>query len=269
MSRPVPRVAALGLLTLLLPVPAFAQGPEPGQVPAPAPGVATAEVPAVELPRPATIPSFELPALATIPVRRDARPERHWVVVDNEPLPKDRAGIWVLEFSFLPVRIIEVDLPGKGRRPIHYMVYKVVNRSGQPRQFVPQFTLTDDAGKRYEDTVLPLAAKKIQATEDPTRPLLGAVASTGTIPASTKNGIDDAVFGVAIWDNVDLKADAFHVVVRGLSDGYQQVAPAAGGEPVTRYKALKIDFSRHGDERNPHSGEIKLKEPPYEWIYYP
>ncbi len=265
MSRAAYRVTALGL-TLLLPVldrtPALAQ--DAGQEPAAAPG----QAPAVDLPKPAAIPGFELPALPTIPVRR-GRPETNWVAADNLPLPKDRDGIWVLEFSFLPVRIIEVDIPGKGRRPVHYMVYKVVNRSGQPRQFVPQFTLIDDSGKRYEDTVLPLAARKIQATEDPSRPLLGAVASSGTIPASTKNGIDDAVFGVAIWDNVDFKADGFHVFVRGLSDGYQQVAPATGGEPVTRFKALKIDFSRHGDDRNPHSAEIKLREPAYEWVYYP
>ncbi len=220
------------------------------------------------MPEPQPIPEFTLPTLNTIPTRRTA-PGPNWVVADSAPLPKDKPGIWVLEFSFKPVRLIEVEIPGKGRRKVHYMYYKVVNRTGQPRQFVPQFTLVTDDGQRFEDTVLPIAVKKIQAKEAPSIPLLGAVTSTGTIPPSTKEGIDDAVFGVAIWDNVDFKADAFNVFIRGLSDGFQVVQPPEGGEPYTRYKALRIDFARPGDERNPHGREIMLKEPPFEWIYYP
>jgi hypothetical protein len=222
----------------------------------------------LDLPKPQEIPGFELPNLPTIPVRRGL-PGPNWMQVDTAPLPRDTEGIWILEFAFKPVRVIEVELPGKGRRKIHYMYYKVVNRTGQPRQFVPQFTLVDDAGRRYEDTVLPLAVKKIQAKEDPTKNLLGAVESTGTIPPSEKEGIDDAVYGVAVWADVDFKADAFSVFVRGLSDGYQEVQPPDGGKPVTRYKAVRIDFARPGDEKSPHSHEIRLKEPAYEWVYYP
>ena len=43
------------------------------------------------------------------------------------------------------------------------------------------------------------------------------------IPPSTKEGIDDAVYGVAVWEGVDPKADRFSIYVRGLSDGYQVV----------------------------------------------
>ena len=82
--------------------------------------------------------------------------------------------------------------------------------------------------------------------------------------------LDDAVFGVAIWEGVDPKADAFKVHVRGLSDGYQEVTPTGGDKtkPIIRYKTLRIDFSRLGDELHPNEREIRLLEPPYEWIYW-
>jgi hypothetical protein len=250
------RRAAAVLLGLTLAVPAWGQdadaqprGAQPG-------------------PGPDPIPEFRLDTLPTIPTRREA-PGPNWVVADAAVLPKDRDGIWVLEFSYKPVRLIEVELPGKGRRLVHYLYYKVVNRTGAPRKFVPQFTLVTDDGKRHEDIVLPVAVRKIQAKVDPSKPLLGAVTVMGEIPPSTKDGIDDAVYGVAIWDDVDFRSDSFKIYVRGLSDGFQQVTPPDGGEPFTRFKALRLDFNRPGDERNPQSREIRLGEPPWEWVYYP
>ena len=255
---------------------AMAQEPAPE---APAEPDLEALIAKYDLPSPKPIPEFELPALPTIPVRHGSF-NRFWTTADTVVLPKDDDGIWILEFSFLPVRVIEYDVPGKGRKRLHYLYYRVVNRTGEPRPFVPQFTLVTDDGQRSDDTVLPGAVDTIQAKIDPSRNLLGAVESTGTIPPSTKEGVDDAVFGVAIWDDVDPAADAFSVYVRGLSDGNVAVgdspssdASAAEGtdsEPApVRYKALRIDFSRPGDERVIHSREIRLKSPAYEWVYYP
>jgi hypothetical protein len=221
-----------------------------------------------KLESPAEIPPATLVTpLPTVPVRRSA-PTFNWKTADTTVLPRDREGIWVLEFSFLPVRIYTIDIAGKGRRKIYYMYYKVVNRTGKPRRFVPQFTLVTDTGKRYEDVVLPEAVKVIQHREDPTIPLLGAVSIMGTIPPSTKEGIDDAVFGVAVWEGVDPNADAFSVYVKGLSDGHQVVQPPNSESPVVKYKTLRIDFIRRGDNRNVNEKQIELLDPPYEWIYW-
>ncbi|MDB5349121.1 MAG: hypothetical protein JWN86_368 [Planctomycetota bacterium] len=220
-------------------------------------------------PGPDPIPAVALgPVLPTHPIARTA-PGPSWIAADAAALPKDRKGIWILDFAFKPVRMIDVDLPGKGRRRVHYMYYRVVNRTGKPRMFVPQFTLVADSGKRYEDVVLPQAVKNIQAREDPTKELLGAVSIMGIIPPSTKEGVDDAVYGVAIWDDVDYKADSFKVFVRGLSDGYQNIQPPDGAKPYTRYKALRADFTRPGDEHKPNEREIRIADPAYEWAYYP
>jgi hypothetical protein len=267
------RVVSIALAFIALGMPTARAQDEPAKAkpeaaPDPSPEPKKDAAPEHEkLERPAPIPEFELPLLPTTPVRRGA-PSFNVQMVDASLLPRDKEGIWVLDFAFKPVRLITTEIPGKGRRQIHYLYYRVVNHTGKPRMFVPQFTLVTDTGHRYEDTVLPQVVKSIQAREDPSIPLLGAVNIMGTIPPSTKEGIDDAVFGVAVWEGVDPKADRFSIYVRGLSDGYQLVPPPEGGKPVVRHKTLRIDFVRRGDDRNLSEREIQLLEPPYEWIYW-
>ena len=229
------------------------------------------EKPAQELPKLESPAELEkvvlLPTLSTVPVRRGA-PAFNVQMVDASLLPRDKQGIWVLDFAFKPLRMKTIDVPNKGRRHVHYLYYRVVNRTGEAREFVPQFTLVTEGGKRYEEAVLPQAVGLIRAREDASIPLLGAVDVSGVIPPSKKEGVDDAVFGVAMWDNVDPAADRMSIYVRGLSDGYQQVTPPDGGKAVTKYKTLKIDLIRRGDEHNLNEKEILLAEPAYEWVYW-
>jgi hypothetical protein len=90
----------------------------------------------------------------------------------------------------------------------------------------------------------------------------------GMVPPSTKEGIDDAVYGVAVWEGVDPEADRFNNYDRGLSDGYQLIQPPEGSKPIIRYKTLRIDFIRRGDARHLNEKEIQLLSPPYEWVYW-
>ena len=83
--------------------------------------------------------------------------------------------------------------------------------------------MVNEAGQKFEDNVIPQAIPLIQAREDATIPLLGAVNIMGMIPPSTKPDVDDAVFGVATWDKWDPKSDRFSIYVRGLSDGYKEI----------------------------------------------
>jgi hypothetical protein len=213
-------------------------------------------------------PDELVPTLATHPVRRD-KASYNYQTVTGATLPRDKDGIWVLDFAFKPLRIKTVELPGKGRRVLHYLYYKVVNRTGQPRMFVPQFTMVNEKGDKFEDQVVPQAIPIIQAREDVTIPLLGAVNIMGMIPPSTKEGVDDAVYGVAVWDDWDPKADRFSIYVRGLSDGYKEIPAEKEGEKSTvRYKTLRIDFIRRGDERNISEKEIELNDPAFEWVYW-
>src|SRR6185312_10009507 len=171
-------------------------------------------------------------------------------MVDASLLPRDKQGIWVLDFKFKPLRMRTVDIPGKGRRQIHYLYYMVVNRTGKPRMFAPQFIMVNEKGQKIEDEVIPQAIPIIRQREDPTIPVLGAVDIIGTLPPSTRPNVDDAVLGVACWDKWDPKADRFSISVRGLSAGYVEVPAPSGGKPTAKYKTLRIDFTRRGDAHN-------------------
>jgi len=230
-----------------------------------------------DFPPPDPIPTVTLgPTLKTHPITRNARGfvngvngqavfNEKWI--DASVLPRDKVGIWVLDFAFKPLRIITVDIPGKGRREVHYLYYQVINKTGEPRMFVPQFTLVTDTGKRYEDTVLPQAVKQIQNREDPSiQNLYGAVDIMGMVPPSKKQGVEDAVFGVAVWEGVDPKADKLTIFVKGLSNGLRDdVGP--DGKTVTRYKTLQINFIRRGDHFDQKEREIIPGEPFYDWTY--
>jgi hypothetical protein len=224
--------------------------------------------PGQDLPHPPDIPEDTLvPTLPTLPVRRD-RPSFNVQMVNASLLPRDKEGIWVLDFAFKPLRIRTVEIPGKGRRTVYYVYYKVVNHTGKPRMFVPQFIMVNEKGQKFEDQVIPQAIPLIQMREDPTIPVRGAVNIMGIIPPSTKEGVDDAVFGAAVWDKWDPKADRFSIYVRGLSDGYKEIPNPSGGKPIVKYKTLRIDFIRRGDERHVSEKEIELNDPPYEWVYW-
>lgn len=230
-----------------------------------------------DFPAPDPVPSVSLvPMLKTYPIRRtengytnlvDNKTRHNEKWIDASVLPRDKQGIWVLDFAYRPLRIVTVD-DKKGRRDVHYLYYQIINRTDQPRRFVPQFTLVTDTGKRYEDSVLPSAVKLVQMREDPVVDLYGSVDIMGMVPPSKKQGVEDAVFGVAVWEGVDPHADKLTIFVRGLSDGYRNDPPAnPGGQPVVRYKSLQIDFLRRGDQHDIHEREISLGEPPYDWTY--
>jgi hypothetical protein len=230
-----------------------------------------APAPNADLPGPPEIPKVDLvPVLPTVKVRHD-RQDPSLRMVSASPLPRDKEGIWVLDFAFraqTPLRIRTMEVPGKGRRPFYYLYYKVVNRTGKPRMFVPQFIMVNEEGKKFEDQVIPEAIPLIRAREDQTIPVRGAVDIMGMIPPSTKEGVDDAVFGASVWEKWDPKSDRFSIYVRGLSDGYKEMPDPKGGKPVVKYKTLRIDFIRRGDERNVNEKEIELADPAYEWVYW-
>lgn len=185
-----------------------------------------------------------------------------------------REGIWVLDFSFKPLRTRTIDVPGMGRRTALYLYYRVINRSGKPRMFVPQFFLETDEGKRYPDVVLPQAVEVVRAREH-TRPpivgapLLGAVSVTGMIPPSTKEEVDDAVHGVAFWilDDDIARSDSLSIFVRGLSDGLQYGDDSDAENSDVKYKTLRIDFSTPGDEFDVRERQFRLIAPGFTWVY--
>jgi hypothetical protein len=189
---------------------------------------------------------------------------------------KFRREIWGLEFSFKPLRMIEVD--GK---LVMYLVYRVRNTgktleptegeggvyeakpgSGEPIQFFPQFVLESHdraAGgdpKAYLDRVNPAAVAAIRQREMRGGKLLNSIEmAEQPIPVSDDR-VNRGVWGVATWTDVDPRIDFFSIYVGGLTNAYRWDDAAGGyrpGDPPGRgrqfaRKTLQLNFWRPGDE---------------------
>lgn len=214
---------------------------------------------------------------------------------------KFRRDIWCLEFSFKPLRMIEVNVPkasgGSERKLVWYLVYKVRNTGqvmrpvegegniftsemakGGPVRFLPQFILESNdrgpdgkrIGKAYLDRVIPAAVEAINAREMPGRELLNSVEiSQQPIPVSDGR-IDRGVWGVATWTNVDPRIDFFSIYVAGLTNAYQWEDVPGGYRPGDfpgkgrefARKMLQLNFWRPGDELLEDESELRYGVPP-------
>ena len=175
--------------------------------------------------------------------------------------------LWVLHFNFRNPRFIKTSIPGKGYRMVWYMTYKVVNLTGKPRRFIPDFTLVTGDGKVHHDEVLPSAQRAVLNREDPTGKLYDSVSiAKEDLKPSQPEAVPQVYRGVAFWEGIDPKTQSFDVYVTGLSNGYVRMAPEdAEAEEELRRKTLKIQFVKKGDEFLMEEKEIKLVN--HEYIY--
>jgi hypothetical protein len=171
-----------------------------------------------------------------------------------------RRSTWYLQFSFKPLRLIEVDLPVANgrlqRKVVWYLVYRVkniggqikpveqapgadqqpagapevqaVNDLGQPIYCFPRFSLEaeiEGTKKTYLDQLIPLALDPIRRREDPNRKLLDSVEiSSHPIPLTTAAD-DQGTWGVATWVDVDPRIDYFSIYINGLTNAYRWTDP--------------------------------------------
>jgi hypothetical protein len=203
-----------------------------------------------------------------------------------------RRPIWQLEFTFKPVRMISMDVPGSEgnqKKQIWYMVYHVKNngqhlkpvkqdngtykmeRADMPVTFLPQFVLEapEYGNKAYLDRLMPGVIATIQAKEDPKRRLYNSVEiSQLSIPVSTKD-VDRSVYGVATWENVDPRIDFFSVFVQGLTNAYRWTDEPGAFKPdsdpttgrILTRATLRLSFWRPGDEFVEEKRQIRFGTP--------
>jgi len=213
---------------------------------------------------------------------------------------KFRREIYGLEFSFKPLRMIEVDVPIAGgkteRKLVWYLVYRIRNTGqtlkpvqgqdgvysteiakGGPVKFLPQFVLESQdreatggrVSKSYLDRVIPAADAAISQRETPGHQLLNSVdISKQPIPVSDGR-IDRSVWGVATWVDVDPRVDFFSIYVGGLTNAYRWTdTPAAyhAGDTPGRgrqfvHKTLQLNFWRPGDGLTPNERDFRYGVP--------
>ena len=173
-----------------------------------------------------------------------------------------RRSTWYLQFSFKPLRLIEVDLPvGNGRlerKVVWYLVYRVKNIGGQikpveqapgadqqpagapqvqsvadlgqPIYFFPRFSLEaniEGTQKTYLDLVDSLGGSTRFCRREDVEPKvrgLGRDFVFHPIPLSTATD-DQGVWGVATWVDIDPRIDYFSIYIYGLSNAYRWTDP--------------------------------------------
>jgi RNA polymerase sigma factor (sigma-70 family) len=148
-----------------------------------------------------------------------------------------------LDFQFKNPRLVAVDIPGKGRKRIWYCWYKVVNTSDQPFTFIPEFELVTGE-KLRRDEVIPRVQEQVRGFEDPSElvDLKNSVTIASQPIPSAKQGGDQGIAGIAIWEELDKDAKNFTLVVAGLSNE-QRVEKGS----ILR-KVLQLRFERTQNE---------------------
>lgn len=191
--------------------------------------------------------------------------------------------IWSLEFGFKPLRVINV-----GGRPVWYLVYFVRNTGEvrfpvtnveqidikskpKPIRFIPSFVLqAHDIQRVYLDKIRPDVLRQIALKERVTRGALHDSSSIAQmdIPLSSPTA-DRRVWGVAVWDDVDARADLISVFAYGLTNAYEWEPPKSGykagkqEQDIVRSKALQLNFWRGGDGVEVHDNELLYGIPLY------
>ncbi|HEX5472897.1 MAG TPA: hypothetical protein VFW73_13480 [Lacipirellulaceae bacterium] len=213
---------------------------------------------------------------------------------------KFRRSIFCLEFSFKPLRMIEVDVPlasgASERKLVWYLVYRVRNTGqvlkpvagengvyttemvkGGPVRFLPQFVLQSQdrqsngqpVSESYLDRVIPAAVVAISNRETPGHTLLNDV-EISKLPIPVSEGrIDRSVWGVATWVDVDPRIDFFSIYVGGLTNAYQwtdrpsayHLGDAPGRGRQFAHKVLQLNFWRPGDAIDPNEQEFRYGVP--------
>jgi hypothetical protein len=232
------------------------------------------------------------PQPLTNPNERDIRPTPNSLDSSElaNPTNPDRR-IWALDFRFKDPRMVTVNIPGRGPRTVWFLWYQVINNTGKPRIFIPEFELkAHDLDMVYRDEVSPSAEAAIRQLEDP-QDLLKIKNSVtifrDPIPPTLPNAIPTAVSGVAVFMDPnepvpgedpkvrDEKAKKpklantmnFSIYVAGLSNGWAETdAIGQGDERIVRRKTLQLNFKRVGDRAHPRSEDVEWI-PPGTWIY--
>lgn len=228
-------------------------------------------------------------ALSANPNERDVKPEPN--VQDRDKINAPDSKLWVLDFRFKDPRLLKVNVPGRGQHMCMYLWYQVINNTGKPRFFIPDFELkTNDLNMVYQDDILPTVEQAIREIEDPTgylRMKNSVTIANEAIPPSRPEAAPLAVSGVAIWMDPNeiytgddpkrreekakspklADSNNFTIFIAGLSNGWTETDPIPPDtRKVVRRKTLQLNFRRLGDQFFRKSEEIRF-DPPAKWVY--
>jgi hypothetical protein len=205
-------------------------------------------------------------ALVLAPAALAQRPVNEHSVAPGDNT-QDKGKIQTLHFDFQDPRMLEVDIPGVGKRVVWYMKYWVSNYTEEPFTLYPEFVLMTNRNTLHTDQVLPDVFEQIRLREDPNNRFKfqnSVTISKSPIPVSKPDALPRRVAGIAIWPDVAEKAPAtasFRIFVNGLSNGWH-----IDDDGQISRKSLMLEFDRRGDGSRIDSTEIVYREVA-KWVY--
>ncbi len=168
-------------------------------------------------------------------------------------------GTWQLEVEFHgdPQRI-EILLPGDAKPKIYwYLLYTIINNTGQDLDFYPEFYLYTDTFKLYNADINPRKEvfDQIHSRYEKNIPLLE---HPSKITGKILQGKDNARDSVAVFEEFDPQAKKAYIFIAGLSNETAPVQyPVSGGEDgkkikeVLLRKTLMLEYHVPGDAITP------------------
>jgi hypothetical protein len=213
------------------------------------------------------------------------KPVRHLFMNVTDPVTREtkRELVWYMIYRVLPRDYTELagdsrdSLLDKLQNPDLKPDNTVDSPEGFPLQ-VPRFVLRgDDAGEQqfYADEVNLQIQRSVFRREFKERSaelrLLNSVQAITEVidPVSVTdpNPLQNAVYGVAVWRNVDPKIDYLTVIMSGFSNAYR-ITQNDVGETIFEQKVIEQKFGRPGDIYNQQESEFRVLGNP-EWHYRP
>ena len=142
-----------------------------------------------------------------------------------------------------------------GKRALYwYLLYTVTNDTDEMTvRFSPDFTLLTDTNKVYRDV---LDMSVFQVIQKRHRDLM--IENPIEIAGPLQQGPGFAKDGVAIFKEIDRKADAFKVFASGLRDDSQSVVNPITGKKTNLYKTMERSYRQPGDARRVDRDRIRF-----------
>lgn len=196
---------------------------------------------------------------------------RRMQVVDPKTGDRNTELVWYMVYRVIPRDYTE--LAGDSRDDL---VAKLSDISLQPQNTVdevqryslqiPRFVLrTDDAEtqQEYADEVNLEIQKQVLRREfrrTSNLKLMNSVQAitevVDAVSVENQNPLANALYGVAVWRNVDARTDYFTVTMTGFSNAYR--VSQVDGETVFEHKVIEQRFGRPGDEYQQHEAEFRI-----------
>lgn len=154
------------------------------------------------------------------------------------PEPEAVPRRWQLRVQPGDLRVATIDVPGIGPRTFLYMTYKVVNSSGEDRDFSPWFELATDTGqiiRAGRDVPHAVVQELLRKIDNP------FLQDDLSVQGRLLQGEENAREGLVVWPAVDMSASEYTVFAMGFSGETKTVTkPDSGGDVVLRKSLMLV-----------------------------